>query len=312
MGLERNLSLTVGIETAYGDGGATPTAVPVFNEAMPSFDHDKIENPVYGGSLGRNKFFLGKSVGSASLKFFLKGAGTAGTAPEIGKLIRLAGLQETISAGVSVTYAPRNTSHESGTLTFNLDGVEYAMKGVRAEKLTIPLEAGQPVRAELSVKGLYNAPTAASLSAPTFADSAVVPPICAGMALTIGGGTFVLPKFTLELANVLNVAESVNGVAAARGIQEIRVVGREYGGSFTVEVDTVNDVEFWTSLTGATELAVASTGFGAAGNLIKVSTSVLQIEDVKPGALNGTRVYEVKYRINKHATAASEFQLSFT
>jgi hypothetical protein len=309
MGLERNLSFSMGIESTYGDGGTTPTSIPVFNDCIPTFEHTKIENPVYGGSLGRNKFALGKTVAALTAKMFLKGSGSAGIASELSKILRTCGLEETITEATSVGYKPRNSSFNSGAITLNLDGTQYVLAGARAEKLTIPIEAGNPVVMEVQYKALYAAPTVVPLSGPTFADSAVVPPIAAGMALTIGGNTFIVPKFTLELVNVLDVKESVNGVASARGIQEIVQVGREYGGSFLVEVDSNNDVEFWTALTGTTEMVVASTGFGSTGNKIGVSTSTLQIEDLKPTNLNGTRMYEVKFRINKHATAASEFNL---
>lgn len=310
MGFERNFRCKLGLESSYGDGGSTPTDLPLFNESVPVPSIDKHENPVYGGSLGRNTFFTGKSLFDFSgVKFFLKGSGTAGTAPELSKLLRICGLGETVTPATSVVYSPVNSSFASGTLTLNLDGVEYVLAGARAEKLTIPLEGGQPVIAEIAIKALYAAPTAQSFAAPTFADAAIVPPIVSDMALTIGAQSYVMPKLTLELMNIINVKDSVNGTH--RGVQEIAIVGREYGGSFQVEVDANNDTEFWTALLASTELAVAATGFGSAGNRIKFTTSTLQIEDVKPSSLNGVRMYDVSFRINKHATLASEFSLSF-
>lgn len=311
MGLERNHKMTVGMESAYGDGGATPTAVPVFYEdARPAIDIQKFENPAYGGSLGRSKMFFGKKFYTLPAKFYLKTSGTAGTVSELGKLLRACGLQETINAGVSVVYSPRNTGMESVGLTVNLDGVDYVVKGTRGESLKIPLEAGNPVICEAAFKGLYTAPTVVALSAPTFADAAVTPPVVENMALTIGGATFVLRKLTLELKNLLGIRDSIN--AANGGVQQIDVIGREYGGSFTVEVDASNDIEFWTSLIGATEMAVASTGFGAVGNRIAIATSTMQLEEVKPAVDQGVTVYEVTFRINKHATAASELSITMT
>ncbi|MEW6511880.1 MAG: phage tail tube protein [Bacteroidota bacterium] len=309
MGLERNHSLTIGMETVYGDGGATPTAMPVFySDARPKLELTKNENPVYGGSLGRNKVFMGKRFVTLPAKFFLKGSGTAGTPPEIAKILKMAGLEEVDGPSDDV-YKPRNTGHESGAITLNLDGVQYVIAGARCEKLTIPIEAGNPVICEAQFVGLYAAPTAVALSAPTFADAAVTPPIAESMALTIGGNTHIIPKFTLELANVRGMRESIN---SATGLKQIDIIGRDWGGSFTVEVDANNDIEYWTNLLAATEMAIASTGFGAAGNRIAISTSTLQLDDITPAVAEGMNLYEVTFRINKHATAASELSITFT
>lgn len=310
MGLERNHRFDVGMETAYGDGGATPTSMPVFySDARPSIDLQKNENPVYGGSLGRNKVFMGKRFYTLPAKFYLKGSGTAGTAPELGKMLKMFGLSETISAGVSVIYSPRNTGFESGAITLNLDGVQYVMVGARMEKLTIPIESGNPVICEAAFVGKYAAPTTAALSAPTFADAAITPPVAESMALTIATKTHIIRNFKLELTNARGMRESIN---SATGLYQIDIVGRDWGGSFTVEVDADNDIEYWTNLMAATEMAVASTGFGAVGTKIAISTSTLQLEDIKPAVSEGQNMYEVTFRINKHATPASELSITLT
>jgi hypothetical protein len=306
MPLERNYRLQVGLESAYGDGGSTPTDVPAFFDGLPQYEHTRHENPTYSGSIARAKFFLGKTQGKATIKFFMKGSGTAATPTELAKLFKIVGMSETISTDVA--YSPINTSFPSAGLTFNLDGTQYILNGVRAESFNIPLEAGNPVIAEMSVVGRYTTPTSVALGSPTFADAAITPPIVESMALTIASQTHFIPKMTWELKNVIAAKESIN--SANRGFSEFAIVGREWGGSFQVEVDTNNDLEWWTNLIGATEMAVASTGFGSTGNMIQISTSTMQLEDIKPSALNGTRMYDVAFRINKHATLASEFKLT--
>lgn len=308
MGLERNHSFTNALESTYGDGGSTPTAVPVFyDEALPEIDLVKHENPVYGGSIGRNKFFAGRAFYTMGAKFYLKTGGTAGTICELTKLLQIAGMSESNTPATNTIYSPVDTGIKSATIAVNLDGVLYTIKGARIESLTIPLEAGNPIICDAKIRGLYTPPAASALSAPTFADAAVVPPVCASMALQIGTKTYVIPKMTFDLKNVIGIRDSIN--AGYQGVEEIAIIGREWGGTMTVEVSTDNDVEWWTDLIGATELAVASTGAGSAGNRISFSTSTLQIENVKPTAYNGVNCYEATFRINKHATKASEFSL---
>jgi hypothetical protein len=311
MGMERNHALQIGMETVYGDGGATPTYMPVFyTDARPAAKFAAIENPTYGGSMGRNRFQPGQAIYTMPMKFFLKGSGTAGIAPEIAKILKLAGMGETIVAVTSASYSPVNSAYPSGTITLNLDGTQYLIKGSRLEQLTFPLVAGMPVTCEAKLQGLFAVPTVVSFPTPTFTDAAIVAPVVSSMALTLGGSTFVMPKITFDLKNVIGKRDNVN--AANLGIQELSIVGREWGGTFTVEVDANNDTEFWTAIQAGTEQVVASAGFGTAGNMIAFSMSNLQFEDITPAVLNGVTVYDCTFRINKNSVLASEFKLMFT
>lgn len=309
--LSRNHKVTVGIEAVYGDGGATPTPAPLFMTAIPEANPTWHENEVYPGTMDRNTAFMGKNFFKLPGKYYLKGSGTAGTAPEIGKLIRLHGMSETVNAGVSVVYSPLASSLPSGGLIVNVDGVQWALAGCRSDSFKLAMKGGEPVLIEQDFYGLYADPTSVAYTAPTFTDTAVVPPVATGMALTIGGATFVLPEFSLELKNKLVQLPSVNAVATSRGITEMVITAREWGGKFTAIRDANNDIEFWTNARTAAEQAVVSTGFGATGNIIKVSMSNLQLTSVKPTDYEGMPAYECEYRINKNATLANVFSLTF-
>lgn len=311
--LSKIYSAKVGLETAYGDGGASPTNVPFFYSAgAPKWKPDWIENEVYGGSLDRNTAWNGKITSALVGKWYAKGSGTAGTAPEWGKVMQSCGFGETISAGVSVVYSPLNSSIKSATYTVNIDGKEYVLKGMRAESLDLDLEAGKPAVWSASLIGLYTRPSAVAYSGPTFADAAVKPVPVSNMALTINGNTFTMPKFSLNLKYDMFVGDSVNSTNAY-GIQEIVQIGRSWGGKFSVWRDSNNDIELETLMDSSTEVAFASTGIGSvAGNKMAISGSTMQITAVNEASLNGIAGFECEFRINKHATLANVLSVTMT
>lgn len=299
----------IALETAYADGGSSFTDLPVFIDGRPKMLKDIHESAIYRGSIARSTFYTGKKWYEVAAKFFLKGSGTPGTAPELSKLLQIFGLKETVSGGVSVVYAPDDaTADKSGGIKINLGGVQYYMKGVRGS-LKVPLVAGQPVLCEANLIGCFNAPTAVATPTPSYTDLAIDPPPVQTMALLIGGNSHIIPQFTLMLENQIEHADSINAGTGQNGINELVIVRRNYGFEALVEVDGNNDIEYWTNLNASTEMALASTGFGAAGTKIAIAAGALQLEDVEPVEHIGKHYYQIKGRINYNA---SEFSLTLT
>ena len=306
----RQYKFQLGVESVYADGGSSFTDLPVAYTGIPELDLKKFEVPVYNGSLAQQKTYYSPQVYTVPLSFYLKGSGTAGTAPELDKVFRAAGLQATNTPVTSQTYKPRDTGHESFGAKVNLNGVEYALSGARITKLSIPMKGGEPVTVTGELKGLYNAPTGVAYSAPTFADVLIAPPVCYSSALTIAGTSYVIPEFTINLEYDFDVIPSIN--AANNGIAEIAFSGRKYGGEFLVQRAAGNDIEFWTALTASTELAVLQTSFGSAGNKVDFDFANMQLTSVKPEYAYNQQFSRVQFQMNYNATAASEFQLKFT
>lgn len=75
-----------------------------------------------------------------TFKIELEGSGTLGVAPRYSVFLRACGLQETIVALTSVTYTPIAPLHESATLTWNVDGLQQLVKGLRG----LPSSPGTP------------------------------------------------------------------------------------------------------------------------------------------------------------------------
>lgn len=308
MKYEQKYTFAAGLETVYADGGANFTFLPVFIDARPEFQLARHEQSFYQGSLARTKFVAGQGSYAVAAKFYLKGF--AGSAPEIGKILQLAGLGEITSTDIIYVPVDEEAEQKSATININLDGTLYKMKGTRAESLTIPLEAGSPVLCEAKLRGLYTAPSGSVLAIPTYDDASILPPIVTGMVLTVGGNSFTIPSMVFELKNRLSVVTSITG--AYRGIERFVIAGRDWGGKMLVKVDSNNDLAWWTNLVASNEVALATTtGFGGMGVDIRFSATNIQLEDVKPVVKDGFHYYDVAFRLNKAPTPNNEFTLFF-
>lgn len=309
MALKQNQRSQVGMETAYNDGGASFTDIPLHVGAMPDFSPPSVEQPVYRGSLARNTVIMQGATVKVPIKFFVKGSGAAGTAPEVGKLFRAMGMLQTINASTSVVYTPRDTGHESIGFKHNLDGIQHLLTGARIGTGKLTFKGKEPMMFEGDVLGLYSVPTVVSIGTPTYVDVAVVPPIIQSMALTVGGNTYVVPSLEIDINNNVNEFESVN--AGNLGIYSLEISDlRDWKFKLRVRRDTSNDTEFYAALTAGTELAVASTGFGSAGNKIALTMNKIQFTKVTPVDEKGMIYYDCEGNINYDAS--TEFALTFT
>jgi hypothetical protein len=310
MSLKINETTQISVESVYGDGGSSFTSVPVFYGTKPTVKSTMKERQLYQGSLAPSSKIATLLSYEATLNFFLKGSGTAGTAPELGPLLRMCGLSETIVASTSVTYAPRDSSFESFTLKHNLDGILHELKGARGS-LQITLKPGDPIACQAKVGALYTRPTTASISAPTFANAAVAYPIVTGMGLTIGGNTYKLAELVLKLEQDLKWRESINA-ANTFGMDEYYIGSRKFTIDFKMVRDSSNQIINYTDLETSAQIAIAtSTGLGSAGNLISLAAANAQFIKNDVEDQGDEQGYAGTLAINYTSSDASEFALTF-
>lgn len=306
---ENQYKMSIGMESSYGNGGASFTDFPNFKEGIPEDALDKFDLPIVGGSLAQQKTYYTCKTIDVPLSFYLKGASGAGTVPELSKILRMAGMSITTSASTSNTWSPRSTGFESAGVTVNLAGVEWLLIGARVTELTIPLKGGEKVLVTGKMRGINGGQTANAYSDPTFADVAIFPPTVSSMTMTVGGNTHVIPELTLKLINTSFTIPDING--ANSGISEITVDGtRQWGFDFLVQRDANCDLEFRTALLASTELAFASGGFGSAGgNKWDFDFANGQLTKVTPVYQFGRQYLKCEGQINYNATLASEFSM---
>lgn len=126
-----------------------------------------VERPALRANLNSLKKLYAGSMMALSITCEMKGSGAAGTAPEIGPLLRACGCSETISGGVSVTYKPVSTGHESVTLYLYQDGTRLKLTGCRGSAEFSLAAGGKPMVTFNLTGHTYEKGTAQSATATT-------------------------------------------------------------------------------------------------------------------------------------------------
>ncbi|TXH52070.1 MAG: hypothetical protein E6Q97_16885, partial [Desulfurellales bacterium] len=165
--------------------------------------------------LGEFNQLIANTHVECSFSVEMAGSGAAGTAPAYGPLLRACGLSETISAGVSVTYAPVSTTFESVTIYYQVDGIQHKITGARGT-VDIDVSAGQIPAYKFKFTGIYNAPTDTALATPTY--TGFITPLVANNTNTTGFQFFSISNLVLE-----SLSLSVNNSIDVRA-----VIGAEY------------------------------------------------------------------------------------
>lgn len=238
---------------------------------------DRIPRDIIRLGMGQvAQFLIGRRV-TLTLVVDLAGAGAAGTAPAYGPLLRACALAETISAGVKVDYAPIDSAFESVATYFNLEGNRTIVTGLRGTaKLMLP--KGKLPQIQFTLTGLWNSDTAVAYPAPTL--TAWKDPLPVTKANT--------PTFTIDgVAAIASNVEVDAGVSVAYreliNLQEINVQDRLPTFSATIEEPAIGTKNYF-ALMGGAGVALDLVHGTAGGNIVEVTSSSLQILDVKRAA----------------------------
>ena len=198
-------TLLAKIETTYGTDAA-PTgaanAVLATNVQLQPMEGQDVSRELELATLGAQGTVPVEVHAKLSFEVELAPSGVAGTAPAWGALLRACAVAETIAAGVSVTYNPVSTNHESATLYLNVDGSKFALVGARGTA-TIKVEAQKIPKIAFAFTGLFTLP--ADVAPPTPVLTAWQKPIVATKTntpvFTLNALPMVLRSMELDLAN---------------------------------------------------------------------------------------------------------------
>ena len=297
------------IESTYGvDPTPTPAADAILVRAA-SWSHEgarMADRPLINSTLGMAKKLFGGSLLSISFEAELKGSGAAGTAPEIGQALRACGLDETIVASTSVTYAPVSAALESCTIYYYQDGKRKVLNGARGN-VSFNLAAGEPGVASFTFTGHEGTATDTALVSPTF--DSTEPKTIKGIPLTINTNTHAVESVSLDLSNTIATPPDVT---ASDGYAEIRITKRDVNGAVNPEDVLLATENFIADWKADTERAIGTGVIGSvAGNRYQLTIPTAAYREASLGDRDGIRILDLPFGAAEN-TGDDEFSLAFT
>ncbi len=306
--LTRNVLLLAKVETTPGTD-----IVPVAGSNAMQAQLTNVQ-PLRAETTQRNltRPYFGASgtltVGTSSLIEFeveLASSGAAGTAPAFKDLLLACATAETLSAGVSATYAPVTSPLKTVTIYYYLDGILHKFIGCKGSA-TLNVQAKGIPTISFSFQGTYTAPTDTALPGgavytafkdPKPVNSANTPLLTLHSTAVIGAG------FSMNIGNVLNIRNLI-------GLDEITQTDRQVTGSLTFEMTTVATKAWHEAVRNNTTGAFALTHGTGAGNIIELTATKVQVSDVSYTEQDGVQMLQTNLTFIP-TSGGDEFSLVF-
>lgn len=197
-------------------------------------------------------------------------AGTAGTAPGYGALLRACGLAETVTALTDVQYDPVSAGEEAVSIYFNQDGVRHVALGTRGN-VTMDFTPSRIPRFRFTMMGLLG--TIADTALPTPDHSGFQTPRAVSNAQT-----------TFSLHGLAAVTESVAidlGVQVEQrlliGSESMEVTDRQATGTAVVQATPLATKDWFTIARNSTSGALQLVHGIGAGNIVQIDAPAVEI-----------------------------------
>ena len=258
-------------------------------------------------SLGSIPSVYGGTLKTISFDVYLKGSGTAGTAPEIDPLLRACGMGVTNVPATSDTYAPVSTAYEGCTIYWYEDGLEHKLIGCRGS-FVATLEAGVPGKLSFTMTGHYTKPTDVALVTPTY--DATVPPSVINLAnFLLDSVAFNVAAISLDMGVVLAMPADI---LAADGYGDVTIVDRKVTGSIDPLATLIATYDWVTKWQADTSVALTTGAVGGtAGNKWTLACPTAQYTEPAQGDRDGIITRQVTFAANE-SSGDDEMSLAFT
>lgn len=287
--ITRKRTILAKIEGTYGTD-PTPTgssnAILVRNLNITPLNAENVSRDLVRPYLGASEQLIATKHVAIDFEVEIAGSGTAGTAPAYGPLLRACGFTET--DGVSdVVYTPKSASFESVTLYYNVDGVLHKITGARGN-VEMSITVRQIPVFKFSFVGIYNAPSDAS--APSVTYTAFQTPLAANNTNTTGFSLFsysaALESLNLNLNNQVVFHPLI-------GSESVLITDRGINGSAVFEAPTITAKDFFSLALGNTLGALDITHGTAAGNMVQIQSSRVDVSNPTYQDNNGIQMLNV-------------------
>lgn len=295
----RKRTILAKLESTYDtDPSATGAANAILTVGDPTItplDLTMIDRQTIAQHMGNGEKLAGDAWVMMEFAVEMAGSGAAGTAPAWGPLVRACGFSETITAGTSVVYAPVDSSFESITIPFNLNGVLHKMTGGRGSVKAVAA-AGDTGKFNFRFLGNFQPVTDAALPPVTLTGWKKPLPINdTNSDFALHGYAAKLQSLELDIGNELVKRILVNDAKQAR------IADRAPTGKVSFEATTVAEKDWWASMRDLTAGTLLFTQGTAAGSIVEISCPSVQIGNPRYADFQKTWMLNADLYINPSA-----------
>lgn len=294
----------------------TTDAVPVAaDDAMIVYDFKadpdvkNIERQDQGLGLSRLQEQIGDMKYKISFSCELRGSGAAGTAPKgLGALLKASGHSETISAGVSVTYAPRSSSDQWVTVYGYVDGRLYKCVGCQFN-VSIEGKSGENLMLKFEGESLYTRPIDSTFPS-SYSPNTTLPLKFRNVVAMLDSYTPVLRELSLSPNNVVTSRPDANQIW---GFQPALITDRNPGGKMTIEAIALATKDYWAKFDTDTLMALSIVLGSTAGNICTITATYCKLRNIPKDDADGIVTHPLEFQMARTPlTDGSEYTIVFT
>ena len=246
---------------------------------------------------------------SAQIEFDveLKGSGSAGVAPALGKLLQACGFAEGGEEGVSVIYTPASAEIESLTLAAYMDGLIKMIWGARGD-VSLKLDNGKPGWLHFVFTGADFSVADGDMLSDDVDYEDTAPPAFLNASLTIDDYAALIGSIEIKMGNKVALRKDAN---SASGYMSAVIAERDPQMSIDPETVTVGTYDFYGNLRIGSlgELTLVVTG--GAGNICTITAPAVQYINITPGDREGVRTLGIDCALTRDV-GDDELSIAFT
>jgi hypothetical protein len=295
--LRRRRVFAAKVETTTGTAISLSGTDGAFNAFEPEITPDIPFNRREGQGASIDPITGVPGARGAKVKLMTDAYGAA-TVPSWGVLLQAAGA---LLTSRTYTFPTANINDTTLTMGFYQDGWLFQAAGCKLN-WNLKGQNGQPAISTWEGTGLWQPPTAVALIAPTYPTT--IPPRVASMTLTIGGNTYKVSDFELDLGNEVVYREDVTDVT---GYHAAAITNRNITFKVSPERVALGTQDWYAAYLAGTEVALNLVLGLSANNIITITAPKLQqAAPPEAGERNGIQVDNLTFEANRSAAAGDD------
>jgi hypothetical protein len=227
--------------------------------------------------------------------------GSSGTLPPwASTFLPACGFKNTTGTFTPATEAP-GSNVKTLTIGAYEDGLVKSIKGA-VGMFTITMVSGQPILWNFTFRGIWVAPAAATILAPTYPTTS--PLRTTGAGLTIGAWSPTWQQLTIDSGNQLYVREDGNA-ADGSGLAYGMITDRVVTGTINPEAVLPATKDYYAEFLSHTEQALAlNVNNGTVG--MSISMPKVQFTNLAEGDRSGVQIDDLSFQANGSAAAGDD------